>query len=83
VLTGRTAIHRKLGTAAVAFAGLMAVVGTATAITVACLGDRGVPGVEFAHPAYVSVVLALGAIPPVMALIASTEAWHRIAAMML
>ena len=168
VLNGRTALHRKLGIAAVVFAALMVAVGSATAITVTRLGDRGIPGVEFAdregflllnlgvtvvfatlvaagwyfrrnlqahkrlmlvanagalvgpgvsrlpyvyghaaavaplvllflfagpaydlitrrriHPAYWSVLLALCAIPPVIALIASTEAWHRIAAMML
>src|SRR5258705_3013787 len=168
VLNGRTAVHRRLGTAAVIFAALMVVVGTATAVTVARLGDRGIPGVEFAdregflllnlgvvfvfavlvaagwyfrrnlqahkrlmlianvgaligpgvsrlpvasgnppligllvfaflfagpvydlvtrrriHPAYFSVLLALCAIPPVIALMASTEALHRIAAMML
>jgi hypothetical protein len=168
VLNGKTAIHRKLGTAAVVFAALMVIVGTATAITVARLGDRGIPGVEYPdregflllnlgvvvlfavlvgagwyfrrnlqahkrlmlianagalvgpgvsrlpgvyghaaavgplvllflfagpvydlvtrrriHPAYFSVLLALGAIPPVVQMVAATETWHRIAALML
>ena len=47
VLTGRTAVHRRLGVAGVALAALMLIVGSATAITVARLGDRGIPGVEF------------------------------------
>lgn len=47
VLTGRTAVHRRLGVAGVGLAALMLVVGTATAIAVARLGHRGIPGVEF------------------------------------
>jgi hypothetical protein len=47
VFTGRTAVHRRLGVAGVGLAALMLVVGSATAITVARLGDRGIPGVEF------------------------------------
>ena len=47
VLTGRTAVHRRLGVAGVALAALMLIVGSATAITVTRLGDRGIPGVEF------------------------------------
>lgn len=47
VLTGRTAVHRRLGIAGVGLALLMLVVGTATAITVARGGHRGIPGVEF------------------------------------
>jgi hypothetical protein len=47
VLNGRTAVHRRLGVAAVVLAAFMVVVGTATAITVARLGHRGIPGVEF------------------------------------
>lgn len=47
ILTGRTAIHRRLGVAGVVLASLMLVVGTATAIAVARLGHRGIPGVEF------------------------------------
>jgi len=47
VLTGRTAVHRRLGVAGVALAALMLIVGSATAITVARLGARGIPGVEF------------------------------------
>ncbi|MGZ8829546.1 MAG: hypothetical protein ACXW2Q_04125 [Thermoanaerobaculia bacterium] len=47
VLSGRTAVHRRLGVAGVMLAALMLVVGTATAVAVARLGHRGVPGVEF------------------------------------
>ena len=47
VLTGRTAVHRRLGVAGVVLAALMLIVGSATAITVTRLGDRGIPGVEF------------------------------------
>ena len=47
VLSGRTAVHRRLGVAGVVLAALMLVVGTATAIAVARLGHRGIPGVEF------------------------------------
>lgn len=47
VLSGRTAVHRRLGIAGVVLAGLMLGVGTATAIAVARLGHRGIPGVEF------------------------------------
>lgn len=50
VLGGKTAVHRRLGVAAVALAALMLVVGIATAITVARLGHRGIPGVEFPDP---------------------------------
>jgi energy-converting hydrogenase Eha subunit A len=51
VLTGRTAVHRRLGIAGVALAALMLVVGGTTAITMTRLGDRGIPGVEFPDPA--------------------------------
>ncbi len=47
VLSGQTAVHRRLGVAGVVLAALMLVVGTATAVTVARLGHRGIPGVEF------------------------------------
>jgi FtsH-binding integral membrane protein len=47
VLSGRTAVHRRLGVAGVVLAALMLVVGTTTAMTVARLGHRGIPGVEF------------------------------------
>ena len=47
VLTGRTAVHRRLGVTSMILAGLMFVVGIATAITDARLGHRGIPGVEF------------------------------------
>ena len=61
VLTGRTAVHRRLGVAGVALAALMLVVGTATAIAVARLGHRGIPGVEF-KDAEGFLLLNLGAI---------------------
>ncbi len=47
VLSGRTAVHRRLGVAGVVLAALMLVVGTTTAIAVARVGHRGIPGVEF------------------------------------
>jgi len=47
VLSGRTALHRRLGVAGVMLAALMLVVGTGTAIAVARRGHRGIPGVEF------------------------------------
>jgi hypothetical protein len=50
VLSGRTAVHRRLGVAGVVLAALMVVVGTTTAMTVARLGHRGIPGVEFPDP---------------------------------
>ena len=61
VLTGRTALHRRLGVAGVALAALMLVVGIATAITVARQGHRGIPGVEFPDAAGF-LLLNLGAI---------------------
>jgi hypothetical protein len=51
VLTGRTAVHRRLGLAAMALAPLLVIVGTATSIIVTRAGDRGIPGVEFDTPA--------------------------------
>jgi hypothetical protein len=50
VLRGRIAMHRTLGPWAVALAGVMLVVGAATAVTVTRAGSRGIPGVEFADP---------------------------------
>ncbi|MGE3779140.1 MAG: hypothetical protein AB7F89_18280 [Pirellulaceae bacterium] len=47
ILRGRTATHRRLGIAGVVLAALMLVIGVATAIAVARLGHRGIPGVEF------------------------------------
>lgn len=47
VFSGRTAVHRRLGIAGVVLAALMLVVGSTTAIAVARLGHRGIPGVEF------------------------------------
>jgi hypothetical protein len=47
VSAGRTDIHRRLGAAGAVLAALMLVLGIATTITVARLGHRGIPGVEF------------------------------------
>jgi energy-converting hydrogenase Eha subunit A len=47
VASGRTAVHRRLGVFGVGLAALMLVVGVTTAITVARLDHRGIPGVEF------------------------------------
>jgi hypothetical protein len=47
VLSGRTDVHRRLGILGVVLAALMFIVGIATALTVARLGHRGIPGVEF------------------------------------
>jgi hypothetical protein len=47
VLSGRTAVHRRLGIVGVLLAALMLFVGAATAVAVARLGHRGLPGVEF------------------------------------
>jgi hypothetical protein len=61
VLNGRVAVHRRLGIGAVVLAASMVVIGTATAITVARLGHRGIPGVEFPD-AEGFLLLNLGAI---------------------
>lgn len=50
VSRGHLALHMRVGQAAVVFAGLMLVMGLATSITVARLGHRGIPGVEFPSP---------------------------------
>ena len=46
----RVALHKTVGTASMFLAGLMLIVGVATAITMARLGHRGIPGVEFPDP---------------------------------
>jgi uncharacterized membrane protein YozB (DUF420 family) len=51
VLAGRTDVHRRLGPWAVGLAGVMLIVGSATAVLVTRRGDRGIPGVEFPDPA--------------------------------
>lgn len=51
VARGRTDLHRRLGTASVAFAGIMLIVGVAAAVSSAREGHLGVPGVEFPTPA--------------------------------
>jgi len=61
VVSGRTAVHRRLGVAGVVLAALMLAVGTATAIVVARQGHRGIPGVEFAD-AEGFLLLNLGAL---------------------
>lgn len=50
VARGRTDVHRRLGLASVAFAGLMLVVGVRAAVAAARDGHRGIPGVEFPTP---------------------------------
>jgi hypothetical protein len=47
VMAGRIKLHQQVGTAGMALAGLMLVVGALTAISAARLGHRGIPGVEF------------------------------------
>lgn len=47
VRTGRTPVHRRIGTAGGVLAALMVVIGIQTAVSVARLGHRGIPGVEF------------------------------------
>ena len=46
----RVALHRTVGTAGMFLAASMLIVGVAAAITVARLGRRGIPGVEFPDP---------------------------------
>jgi hypothetical protein len=50
VTRGRIDAHRRLGTLGMALAGAMLALGTATAVAVARLGHRGIPGVEFPDP---------------------------------
>lgn len=70
VLRGRTALHRRLGVAAVALAASMLVLGAATAVAVARQGHRGIPGVEF-PTAEGFLLLNLGAIAVFAALVAA------------
>ncbi len=51
VIRGRLALHQRLGTVGIGLAGLMLVLGVFAAITVTRQGHRGIPGVEFPHPA--------------------------------
>jgi len=44
---GRVDLHRRIGVVGMVLATLMLIVGAATAIAVARLGHRGIPGVEF------------------------------------
>jgi hypothetical protein len=76
VLTGRTAVHRRLGIAGVALAALMLVVGSATAITMTRLGDRGIPGVEFPDPEGF-LLLNLGAVGVFAILVAAGWYFRR------
>jgi hypothetical protein len=46
----RIDLHRQLGTAGVALAGVMLVVGVQVSLVVTRGGDRGIPGVEFTEP---------------------------------
>jgi hypothetical protein len=47
VMAGRIKLHQQVGTAGMALAGLMLVVGVMTAVSAARLGHRGLPGVMF------------------------------------
>jgi hypothetical protein len=47
VMAGRIKLHQQVGTAGMALAGLMLIVGAMAAVTAARLGHRGIPGVEF------------------------------------
>ncbi|HEY2906212.1 MAG TPA: hypothetical protein VGJ29_09955 [Vicinamibacterales bacterium] len=76
VLRKHTDVHRRLGIAAVALAALMFIVGTSTAITVARLGDRGIPGVEFPDAAGF-LLLNLGATFVFTALVAAGWYFRR------
>lgn len=73
VLSGRTAVHRRLGVAGLVLAALMLVVGAATALAVARLGHRGIPGVEFAD-AEGFLLLNLAAIAVFAVLVGA--GWH-------
>lgn len=50
VARGRVGLHRRLGTWGIALAASMLLLGVGTAIAVARLGHRGIPGVEFPDP---------------------------------
>lgn len=76
VLTGRTAVHRRLGVAGVVLAALMLVVGAATGIVVTRFGHRGIPGVEFADPAGF-LLLNLGAASVFAALVGAGWYFRR------
>src|SRR5256885_9568686 len=47
VMRGRITLHRQVGTAGMALAGLMLIVAALAGRTVARLGHTGIPGVEF------------------------------------
>jgi hypothetical protein len=48
---GRMALHRRLGTASIALAAIMLLVGAATAVQSGRLGHHGIPGVDLHDPA--------------------------------
>ncbi len=73
VMRGRIDLHRRLGVAGVFLAALMLTVGVATAITVARLDHRGIPGVEFPD-AEGFLLLNLGATLVFSTLVAA--GWH-------
>jgi hypothetical protein len=51
IARGRTALHKRIGTASVVLVALMLITGLAAAVTVTRAGHRGIPGVEFPTPA--------------------------------
>jgi len=73
VSQGRVSLHKRIGTASVALAATMLVLGVATAIVVTSDGHRGIPGVEFPTPAGF-LLLNLGAIVTFTILFAA--AWY-------
>lgn len=76
VLKGRTDLHRRLGPWAVGLAGVMLVLGSATAIAVTRAGHRGVPGVEFPDPGGF-LLLNLADIAVFAVLVAAGWYWRR------
>src|SRR4051812_36146252 len=75
VMRGRIKLHQQLGTAGMALAGLMLIVGTLTARTVARLGHRGIPGVEF--PDAEGFLLLNLTVSAVFALLVGAAWWYR------
>jgi hypothetical protein len=76
VLRGRTDMHRRLGPWGVGLAGVMLVLGSATALAMTRAGDRGVPGVEFPDPGGF-LLLNLLDIIVFAALVAAGWYWRR------
>jgi len=76
VLNGRTDLHRRLGPWVVGLAGVMLVLGSATAIAVTRAGHRGIPGVEFPD-AGGFLLLNLAAVLVFAVLVAAGWYWRR------